>query len=270
MSSISYLSHCLKNDKLIRWPDKCMPLKVHIAPFRWYKEKELGYFYYSMVKEAFELWKNASNGKLSFEFVDNLFNSQINIEWKRVDRISLGHCLFNLDPMGRLFSAEIQIGLSDGLIHQQYQDKNEVMHTIIHEIGHALGLNHSPYQEDIMYVPHKYGVTSVSQRDIHTLKWLYEFPYGAAEKEILSLYQLYSNHNLDDLIYLLENPDQKINEEHVQEILPEPPQEKVLHYEQDTLAELNKYNLSLQNINVSSNMQDYFKKIKIQKELKEK
>ena len=53
------------------------------------KEKGNEYFYYSMVKEAFEIWKKASNGKISFEFVDNLYASQINIEWKRVDRSSL-------------------------------------------------------------------------------------------------------------------------------------------------------------------------------------
>ena len=267
MSFASYLTNCLKDDKLLRWPDKCMPLKVYVAPFRWYKEKGQEYFYYAMIKEAFEIWKKASNEKVSFEFVDNLYNSQINIEWKRVDRSSLGHCLFNFDPEGRLFSAEIQIGLSDGLIHKQYEDKNEVRHTIIHEIGHALGLNHSPNPEDIMYVPHQYGVTSVSKRDIITLKWLYNFPAGSAKKDILLRYKFSSAYTLDHLIHFLENPNQKKNENFLQQKLPAPQQEKVLHYEQDTLAEFNKYNLSLQNINVSSNMQEYFNKIRIQKDL---
>ncbi|OGH95107.1 MAG: hypothetical protein A2039_09570 [Candidatus Melainabacteria bacterium GWA2_34_9] len=270
MSFISYLTYCLKNDKLLRWSDKCMPLKIYVAPFRWYKEKGNEYFYYAMIKEAFEIWKQASNGKISFEFVDNLYASQINIEWKRVDRTSLGHCLFNFDPEGRLFSAEIEIGLSDGLIHQQYENKNEVRHTIIHEIGHALGVNHSPYPEDIMYVPHQYGVTSVSKRDMLTLKWLYNFPVGATQKEILAHYDFSSAYTLDHLIYSLENPNQKIEEGISQQKRLKPHQEKVLHYEQDTLADINKYNLSLQNITVSSNMQEYFKKIRIQKNLEGK
>jgi len=267
MTHISYLSYCLNKDKLIRWPDNCMPLKVYISPLRWYKAAGDEYSYYAMIKEAFEIWKRASAGKISYEFVTTLYNSNINIEWKRVERSALGTCQFNYDNEGRLFSAEIHIGLSDGLIHKEYEDKNEVLHTIIHEVGHALGLGHSPYPNDIMYVPHQYGVVSVSKNDMMTFKWLYKFPYGLSQKDILAHYNLSSASSLDHIIYLAENAEKMSDTASLPDNTPEI-HEELLHKEQKTLAELGKYNIAMQNINVSSNMQEYFQKIGLKKDLK--
>ena len=67
-----------------------MPLKVYIAPMQFYSKQGEDYKYRAMVKKALETWQKASEGKVSFQIVGTLLESNVNIEWKRVDRKALG------------------------------------------------------------------------------------------------------------------------------------------------------------------------------------
>ena len=126
MQTITYLSDCFNKGKLSRWADNVMPIKVYIGKFNWYKSKGNAsdeYKYTQMIIDGFNLWETLSGGLVSFERTMNLYDSNINIDWKRVDRKSLGSCTFNFDKLGRYYSAELSIGLSDGIIHHQYMDR---------------------------------------------------------------------------------------------------------------------------------------------------
>src|SRR5574344_1589433 len=256
MQKETYLQNCLRDGKIRRWSDSSQTLKVYIAPFRFYTQANEDAKYRGLVMKALDEWQKISGGKISFEIVTSLMNSQINIDWQRVERQALGYCYFSFDKIGRLFSAEVQIGISDGIIHQQYMAENEVYHTILHEIGHSLGLGHSPNQEDIMFTPHKYGIVSLSQNDINTLRWLYRLPTGATPSEIASKHGI-ASYDLDDVVEHLIKKNHKSEFEKVKGSI-KPQKSKDLLQEQTNIGDLKKYNLALQNIKISEDTRKFF------------
>ncbi len=252
MQTVTYLHDCFNKGKLSRWADNVMPLKVYIGKFSWYKSKGNAadeYKYTQMIIDGFNLWETLSGGLVSFERTMNLYDSQINVDWKRVDRKSLGSCTFNFDKLGRYYSAELSIGLSDGIIHHQYMDENEVFHTILHEIGHSVGLGHSKTKGDIMYVPHEYGIVNISKNDIKTLKWLYKMPTGKTEAEILALNSSYGAKSIDELVSKMSG--EKSDFEKTKDKLLQAMPEKDLLKENENIGDLKKYLMQLGQIKVN-------------------
>ena len=252
MRAYTYLNGSVKNGNIMRW--SINPLVVYIAPMKFYSKIGEDAKYRKMVIDALNVWSAASGGKISFKITNVLLESNINIDWKRVERQALGHCYFNWDSQGRLYGAEVSIGLTDGKIHKQYDNDIEVYHTILHELGHALGLGHSPYQQDIMYTPHQYGNASLSANDKYSIQWLYRIPAGASVQKFAAKYSMSTNSDIDSIIRKIDSKNSNQNEE----------QEKIklqtsrdLLQESTNIGDLKKYNMMLQNISLSNNVKNY-------------
>lgn len=253
MQKHTYVAESLKNGRIMRWT--FMPLNVYIAPMNFYSKQGQDMKYRHMVIRALEEWQKATRGKISFKVVNTLLESNVNIDWKRVERKALGHCYFSFDGANRLYGAEVAIGLTEGLVHADYMDESEVYHTILLEIGHAIGLGHSHNKADIMYTPHQRGINSISQGDVLTVNWLYSLPQGATTAEVASRYGI-GGSDIDEIITKFINKKTPSEFEKVKSSVKIPKRD--LLEEQETLANLRKYHMALQNVQISDEMKKFF------------
>lgn len=254
MQRRTYLNGSVHNDFLVRWT--VSNLVIYIAPMKFYSKPGEDAKYRRMVYDAFSVWAAAAGGKLRFRITNVLLESNINVDWKRVDRKAFGHCYFDKDAQGRLYGAEVSIGLTDGRIHQQYDNDIEVYHTILHEVGHALGLNHSPYIEDIMYSPHQYGNAALSENDKYSIRWLYRLPAGASVSQLASKYGLSGSADIDSVIRKIDSKNNTSSKTQKMELGTK----RDLLEESANIGDLKKYNMLLQNISLDPNVKNYLNK----------
>jgi matrixin len=178
-SSVTYIDAILgaRGGNIARWMARREnPITVWIQP-----RTTLGDFYPDFkdrARDAFYTWA-AAGVPLRFLFVDDSAAAEVHLTWvDRFDDSAAGKTYWERDPNWWIVGANIEIAL-----HRptgEAYDQQMIRAISLHEVGHLIGLDHSPDLDDIM-AP-KVRVTTLSPADLRTAALIYELPPGPVAK----------------------------------------------------------------------------------------
>ncbi len=173
-----------KND-LTKWRVDKFPLKVFIptdaacAKIKGYKTGDA-----QLLRSAFDAWQKLSGGRTKFVYTTQPGSADITCGWVSEQKLltlpdAVGVCWQHSDSKKFMRFAEIKVlTFSENIFGHSGADnqfrKNALTEVCLHEIGHALGLNHSTSENDIMtYHVHAKPLVAPTTRDVSTLNTFY-------------------------------------------------------------------------------------------------
>ena len=158
---------------LRRWDDRnSSPVRVYFAPTYTANFQPA---FLDAIRSAFSSWTSAGV-PVRFDFSADSTNAEVVFRWKPQFEIErTGQTDLTWDGDGRIQSAVVTLATFDP--KGRALDVGDVRVVAEHEIGHVLGLDHSPDSTDLMFATAK--VRELSDRDVRTVLLLYQLTPGS-------------------------------------------------------------------------------------------
>lgn len=176
-AGVTYLNEIIAaspDSSLHRWDNRVNePVRVYLGPStvaNFHPE------FLDAVKTAFQQW-GAVGVPVRFTFVnDSLDNAEVQFRWRiQFETERTGQTDVMWDSEGHLQTGTVTIATFDP--KGQPLGSDDVRVVALHEIGHLMGLDHSPDSTDIMYATG--GARDLSTRDVQTALLLYQLVPGS-------------------------------------------------------------------------------------------
>ena len=182
----NYIEQVPLDNGILRWDTEKFPLKVAITEDN---NVDIPPYYKTEILKAFSQWQY-STGFITFATIENSNNADIVVEISNTPSGTCNgqECKYVVGFTTPSYKGEIlhkmKIVLYTKDPHGNFFSDKEMYNTILHEIGHALGImGHSYSTEDLMYMstdntsfyaPYRSSFQYLSSKDINTIRLLYK------------------------------------------------------------------------------------------------